>query len=50
MRVSTPARVDKPAAFERATEARRLATCVGPPDYTCKAAHVEAGALLNQLS
>jgi tetratricopeptide (TPR) repeat protein len=43
------ARGDKPAALEHATEARRLATCDGPPDYTYKAAYDEAGALLDEL-
>jgi hypothetical protein len=32
-----------------ADEARRLANCDGPPDYTYKAAYVEAGTLLKQL-
>lgn len=43
------ARGDKPLAKEHATEARKLATCDGPPDYTYKAAYDEAGALLKQL-
>ncbi len=43
------ARGDKSTARHHATEARRLATCDGPPDYTYKAAYVEAGALLKQL-
>ncbi len=44
------ARGDKAAAREHAQEARRLATCDGPPDYTYKAAYDEAGALLQQLA
>jgi hypothetical protein len=36
-------------AKEHATEARKLATCDGPPDYTYKADYDEAGALLKQL-
>ena len=43
------ARDDKPAALDHAKEARRLATCDGPPDYTYKAAYDEAGALLALL-
>jgi tetratricopeptide (TPR) repeat protein len=43
------ARGDKPAALEHAKEARRLATCDGPPDYTYKAAYDEAGKLLAEL-
>jgi len=43
------ARGDKAAALEHAKEARRLATCDGPPDYTYKAAYEEAGALLAEL-
>lgn len=43
------ARGDKALAKEHATEARKLATCDGPPDYTYKAAYDEAGALLKQL-
>jgi tetratricopeptide (TPR) repeat protein len=42
-------RGDKATALEHAKEARRLATCDGPPDYTYKAAYEEAGALLAQL-
>jgi Flp pilus assembly protein TadD len=44
------ARGDKSAALEHAREARRLATCDGPPDYTYKVAYDEAGALLEQLN
>ena len=44
------ARGDKSTARDHATEARRLATCDGPPDYTYKAAYDEAGALLTQLT
>jgi len=43
------ARGDKATALTHATEARRLATCDGPPDYTYKAAYDEAGVLLAQL-
>jgi tetratricopeptide (TPR) repeat protein len=43
------ARGDRSTARVHATEARRLATCDGPPDYTYKAAYDEAGALLKQL-
>jgi hypothetical protein len=44
------ARGDKSAACDHADEARRLANCDGPPDYTYKAAYVEAGALLKRLT
>ncbi len=37
------------AALHHATEARRLAACDGPPDYTYKVAYDEAGVLLAQL-
>lgn len=40
---------DLAAAREHAQEARRLATCDGPPDYTYKVAYDEAGALLEML-
>jgi len=43
------ARGDNTAALEHAQEARRLAACDGPPDYTYKAAYDEAGALLAEL-
>ena len=43
------ARGDKSTALEHAQEARRLATCDGPPDYTYEAAYDEAGALLAEL-
>lgn len=43
------ARGDRSAAVHHAAEARRLATCDGPPDYTYKAAYDEAGALLAEL-
>ena len=43
------ARGDKAASLLHAKEARRLATCDGPPDYTYKAAYDEAGALLDPL-
>jgi tetratricopeptide (TPR) repeat protein len=43
------ARGDKAKALEHAKEARRLATCDGPPDYTYKVAYDEAGALLEDL-
>jgi tetratricopeptide (TPR) repeat protein len=36
-------------ALAHAREARRLATCDGPPDYTYKVAYDEAGALLARL-
>lgn len=42
-------RNDKAAAREHAREARRLATCDGPPDYTYQAAYDEANALLEKL-
>jgi len=42
-------RGDKATALEHAKEARRLATCDGPPDYTYKAAYDEAGVLLTEL-
>jgi len=37
---------EEETAQEHAREARRLATCDGPPDYTYKVAYDEAGALL----
>ncbi len=40
---------DKATARHHAGEARRLATCDGPPDYTYKVAYDEAGAMLKQL-
>jgi len=40
---------DKETALEHAGEARRLATCDGPPDYTYKVAYDEAGALLQRI-
>jgi tetratricopeptide (TPR) repeat protein len=43
------ARSDKALAKEHAAEARKLATCDGPPDYTYKAAYDEAATLLSQL-
>lgn len=42
-------RGDKATARSHAQEARRLATCDGPPDYTYKVAYDEAGALLVEL-
>jgi tetratricopeptide (TPR) repeat protein len=42
------ARKDKKAALHHATEARRLATCDGPPDYTYKVAYDEAVDLLRR--
>jgi tetratricopeptide (TPR) repeat protein len=42
----TKDRGDAKALREHATEALRLATCDGPPDYTYKAAYDEATALL----
>jgi ATP/maltotriose-dependent transcriptional regulator MalT len=41
-------RGDTDAVREHATEAKRLATCDGPPDYTYKVAYDEATALLKQ--
>jgi len=43
------ARGDREAAREHARQARELATCDGPPDYTYKVAYDEAEALLAQL-
>ena len=40
---------DEETALEHAREARRLATCDGPPDYTYKVAYDEAGALLQRM-
>jgi tetratricopeptide (TPR) repeat protein len=40
---------DEGTALEHAREARRLATCDGPPDYTYKVAYDKAGALLQRL-
>jgi tetratricopeptide (TPR) repeat protein len=40
---------DRDGAREHAGEARRLATCDGPPDYTYKVAYDEAGVLLEEL-
>ena len=40
---------DNATALTHAREARRLATCDGPPDYTYKVAYDEAGALLQEL-
>ncbi|HLF25256.1 MAG TPA: hypothetical protein VJG32_02875 [Anaerolineae bacterium] len=40
---------DKAAALRHATEARRLATCDGSPDYTYKVAYDDAGELLREL-
>jgi len=42
-------RGDREKALAHTREARRLATCDGPPDYTYKVAYDEAGALLAQL-
>ncbi|MCJ7583162.1 MAG: tetratricopeptide repeat protein, partial [Anaerolineales bacterium] len=44
------ARGNKTIALHHATEARRLATCDGPPDYTYKVAYDEAGALLEEIT
>ncbi len=44
------ARGDKATARQHAAEARRLATCEGPPDHTHKVASDEAGALLEQFN
>lgn len=43
------ARGDVPSATDHARQALTLATCDGPPDYTYKAAYVEATDLLNHL-
>ena len=43
------ARGDQAVALEHATEARRLATCDGPPDYTYQVAYDEAGEMLERL-
>src|SRR5512139_1877368 len=40
---------DRAQALQHAREARRLATCDGPPDYTYKVAYDEAGQLLEEL-
>jgi tetratricopeptide (TPR) repeat protein len=40
---------DEETALEHTREARRLATCDGPPDYTYKVAYDEAGALLQRI-
>jgi tetratricopeptide (TPR) repeat protein len=40
---------NKAEELTHAREARRLATCDGPPDYTYKVAYDEAGALLGEL-
>ncbi len=40
---------DKRAALGHAKQARRLATCDGPPDYVYKVAYEEAGELLGKL-
>lgn len=42
-------RDDPPLAREHAQQAKDLATCDGPPDYTYKAAYDEAVTLLQQL-
>jgi hypothetical protein len=42
-------RGEREAAREHARQARELATCDGPPDYTYKVAYDEAGGLLAQL-
>ncbi|HKP37287.1 MAG TPA: TIR domain-containing protein [Pyrinomonadaceae bacterium] len=43
------ARGDKDKGKEQAQKAKHLAACDGPPDYTYKAAYVEACALLKEL-
>jgi len=43
------ARGERPTTLHHAAEARRLATCDSPPDYTYKAAYDEADALLESL-
>ncbi|MCK4372814.1 MAG: hypothetical protein KAW61_06680, partial [candidate division Zixibacteria bacterium] len=40
---------DKATALDHAQQARDLATCDGPPDYTYHAAYTEAGTLLDKL-
>ncbi len=40
---------DRAAALAHVRQARRLAACDGPPDYTYKVAYDEAGALLDVL-
>ncbi len=40
---------DREAALAHAQQARHLATCDGPPDYTYRVAYDEAGALLARL-
>ena len=40
---------EEETALEHALEARRLATCDGPPDSTYKVAYDEAGALLQRM-
>jgi hypothetical protein len=40
---------DRRAAQAYAKQARRLATCDGPPDYVYKVAYEEAGAMLVKL-
>ncbi len=40
---------DAEQASVHARQARALATCDGPPDYTYKVAYEEAGALLGEL-
>ena len=40
---------DKAAALEHAKEARKLAYCDGPPDYTYKVAYEEAGRMLERM-
>jgi tetratricopeptide (TPR) repeat protein len=40
---------DEETALEHAREARRLAACDGPPDYTYRVAYDEAGVLLQRI-
>ena len=40
---------DREKALFHATQARQLATCDGPPNYTYKVAYEEAGVLLEEL-
>jgi len=40
---------DREKALVHALQARQLAFCDGPPDYTYKVAYEEAGALLERL-
>jgi tetratricopeptide (TPR) repeat protein len=41
---------DRATALDHARQARHLAACDGPPDYTYKVAYEEAGELLKELT